>query len=118
MITNEQAKSLLLAFLNGTEPFSEVRQMVGHASSGVPDIYVKWFSQQAKEDQTILADALVNLVLFEEGLGRDVSKAMALLAALARQWPNTLLPDTIQTLEQSIVRGDKVSVWVNDEESE
>lgn len=118
MILDEEAKSLVSSFFNGTEPFREVQELVGHFASARPDVFLKWFSEQRDEDQRTMAHVLADSALFNEGTSERIFATASLLADVARQHPAALPADVIQTLEVFASRGDNVSVWLNDEDTE
>jgi len=118
MIILQEAKSLVSAYFSGSDPFSEVQELVGHFASQRPDVFLKWFSKQEVEDQRVIAQVLADSALFTEGTSGEIFATASLLADVARQFPSALSPQNIQTLEQFISHGDKLSVWLDDEDTE
>ena len=50
MITKEEAKYLGPSLFNGTEPFLELQESVGHFASQRPEVLLKGFSKRRDED--------------------------------------------------------------------
>lgn len=118
MIRPDETLSLLRKFFKCQSPFDEAAELTGHASSGKPDVFVRWFTSLPVTDKEAICHALTGCVLFRDELNDFLPQAAFLLVELAAKRPRSFSRESIKALEDYMKRGNVVSSWLVDQDSE
>lgn len=117
-MTRNDALQLLGSFFRGENPFGETKELLGHASSGIPDVFVAWFARQPDEDKRTIAGALTESVIEAGELDKNLPQACFLMVELAARHPSFIPQTVVAKVERLVRRRDTVKMWLNDQESE
>jgi hypothetical protein len=118
MMTNQEACDYLEAFFGARRPFAAAAELPGHASSRIPEVFLNWFQGLDPQDREIVVNALVSFVLVGDSNNAHVPAASALLAEMAAKYPRDFAFATRDRLEVFALRGENLSRWVEDQDSE
>ena len=118
MITEQVASDLLQAFFTGQSPFTATAELTGHASSKVQEIFLDWFREIQPKDRETVVNALLDLTLDRDDLEEHLPAASALLAEVTSNYPQTFSRANLERLERYALRGDNLSQWIQDQDSD
>lgn len=109
---------LLLRFFKRQSPFEEVRLLVGHASSQIPDVFFRWVSNLPLEDQEMVVAILLEQVLEGQALVDYLPQAACILVGTVTQYPSLFGRQLLNRLEAYMSSADRINTWVSDIETE
>jgi hypothetical protein len=118
MITRSDALTLLGSFFRGDTPFEPTKELSGHASSGIPDIFCDWFDQLTEEDKRVVANVLVEAVIESGELDENLPQACFLMVEVATRCQASIPESAAARVEQVLRSSDSVRTWLNDVESD
>lgn len=118
MIARNEALNLLGCFFRGDSPFEQTKELSGHASSGIPDIFFGWFAKQADEDKQMVANVLAESVIEGGELDWKLPQACFLMVEVAARYPSAIPEAVVARAEQLLRRGDSVNAWLNDKDGD
>jgi hypothetical protein len=118
MITRSDASTLLGSFFRGDTPFERTKELSGHASSRIPDIFCDWFGHLTEEDKRVVANVLVESVIESGELDENLPQACFLMVEVATRCQASIPESAVARVEQVLRRSDGVRTWLNDVESD
>jgi len=118
MITRESVYNVIQSFFSGDEPFSEVRDLVGQASSEVPEVFFEWFTTLSTQEKDLVAETLIQSILEPGMFEQYLPELCFLIVVVAAREPASIPSSAAAGVEKFIKRGDMVRAWLEDHETE
>jgi len=117
-MTRNSASQLLGSFFRGETPFEETKELLGHASTGIPDLFISWFAEQTEADKRVVANVLAESVIEAGDLDKNLPQACFLMVDIARSHPLSIPPEIVTKVEQLFRNRGNIRTWLNDEEGD